>query len=206
MIEKTILAEEHRFEAVLTEGLPRLEAELAKVLGTKSKSLPGSVAAFQLYDTFGIPYDFIEDTGGDSGRSPWTRRRSTRRWAGQRDKARAGSAFGAGKKGEEFGRSAARRSAPHLIGVGDHFEGYSTTSVSGVPVLALFDEHRQPVEALAADQSGYAALAKTPFYLESGGQVCWTPDASSTRRPGPRQRWRGWHGSGPACRGRIVSA
>src|SRR5438128_4107945 len=33
MIEKTILAEEHRFEAVLTEGLPRLEAELARVLG-----------------------------------------------------------------------------------------------------------------------------------------------------------------------------
>ena len=33
MIEKTILAEENRFEAVLTEGLPRLEAEIAKVLG-----------------------------------------------------------------------------------------------------------------------------------------------------------------------------
>src|SRR5207249_9341705 len=32
MIEKTILAEEHRFEAVLRDGLPRLEAELGKVV------------------------------------------------------------------------------------------------------------------------------------------------------------------------------
>jgi len=45
------------------------------------------------------------------------------------------------------------------------------TRVSGVPVVALFDEHRQPVDALPADQNGYAALAKTPFYLEAGGQL-----------------------------------
>src|SRR6476646_4560904 len=61
MVEKTILAEEHRFEAVLTEGLPRLEAEIAKALDTPQRSLPGD-AAFKLYDTFGVPYDFIEDT------------------------------------------------------------------------------------------------------------------------------------------------
>src|SRR6476646_10840205 len=66
MIEKTILAEEHRFEAVLTEGLPRLEAELAKVSGTKSKLLPGDIA-FKLYDTFGVPLDFIEDTAATQG-------------------------------------------------------------------------------------------------------------------------------------------
>src|SRR6185503_11865685 len=54
MIEKTILAEENRFEAVLTEGLPRLEAEITKVVGTKSEMLSGT-AAFQLYDTFGVP-------------------------------------------------------------------------------------------------------------------------------------------------------
>jgi len=60
-VEDAVRAEEDRFEAVLTEGLPRLEAEIAKVTGTKSKVLSGS-AAFQLYDAFGVPYDFIEDT------------------------------------------------------------------------------------------------------------------------------------------------
>src|SRR6266540_2834714 len=61
MIEKTILAEENRFDAVLTEGLPRLEAEIGKALETPQRVLAGDVA-FKLYDTFGVPYEFIEDT------------------------------------------------------------------------------------------------------------------------------------------------
>src|SRR5436190_5934754 len=32
MVEKTILSEEKRFDAVLTDGLPKLEAEIAKAL------------------------------------------------------------------------------------------------------------------------------------------------------------------------------
>src|SRR5476651_250470 len=167
MIEKSILAEENRFEAVLTEGLPRLEAEIAKVSGTKAKTLSGA-AAFQLYDTFGVPYDFIEDTAATQGVTVDKATFDTA-MEGQRDKARAGSSFGGGKKGEEFGLPS--ENTPHLIAVGDHFEGYASTHVAGVPVVALFDERRQPVEALSAGQSGYAALARTPFYLESGGQV-----------------------------------
>src|SRR5215468_5319767 len=42
-VEKTILAEENRFEAVLADGLPRLEAEITKVVGTKAKVLAGDV-------------------------------------------------------------------------------------------------------------------------------------------------------------------
>jgi alanyl-tRNA synthetase len=165
MIEKTILAEEHRFEAVLVEGLPRLEAELAKVAGTKSKVLSGD-AAFRLYDTFGVPYEFIEDTAVTQGVTI-DREGYERAMEAQRDKARAGSAFGAGKKGEEFDAAADET----LKGAGDQFEGYTTTRVTGVPVLALFDDRRQPVDTLAAGTTGYAALAKTPFYLEAGGQV-----------------------------------
>jgi alanyl-tRNA synthetase len=167
-IEKTILAEENRFEAVLTEGLPRLEAEITKVLGTKSKTLPGAVA-FQLYDTFGVPYDFIEDTSATQGVAV-DKAAFDAAMEGQRVKARAGSAFG-GKKGEEFAITDEAVGSALAGAGGDLFEGYSTTRLSGVPVIALFDEHRQPVDALSTNQSGYAALAKTPFYLESGGQV-----------------------------------
>ena len=165
MVEKTIVAEEHRFEAVLTEGLPRLEAELAKVAGTKSKVLSGD-AAFRLYDTFGVPYDFIEDTAATQGITI-DQPAYERAMEAQRDKARAGSAFGAGRKSEEFGAAADEA----LKGAGDQFEGYTTTRVTGVPVLALFDDKRQPVDTLASGATGYAALAKTPFYLEAGGQV-----------------------------------
>ena len=145
MIEKTILAEEHRFEAVLTEGLPRLEAELAKVTGTKSKVLPGE-AAFRLYDTFGVPYDFIEDTAATQGVTV-DQVGYERSMEAQRDKARARSAFGGGRKGEEF----ASVDETALKEAGDQFEGYTTTRVTGVPVVALFDEARQPVETDVVD-------------------------------------------------------
>src|SRR5436190_13697054 len=99
-IEKTILAEENRFDAVLKDGLPRLEAEIAKVVGTKSKVLPGD-AAFRLYDTFGIPYDFIEDTAATQGVSV-DKVAFEAAMEAQRDKARAQSAFGATRKGDDF--------------------------------------------------------------------------------------------------------
>ena len=166
-IEKTILAEENRFEAVLRDGLPRLEGEIAKVLGTKAKVLPGTVA-FQLYDTFGIPYDFIEDTAATQGVTV-DQVAYTAAMEGQRAKARAGSDFGS-KKSEEFAIAGADVTTA-LTAAGDAFEGYTATTVSGVPVVALFDERRQPVDVLSVDQLGYAALARTPFYLESGGQV-----------------------------------
>jgi len=164
MVEKTILAEEHRFEAVLNEGLPRLEAELAKVSDTKSKVLPGEIA-FRLYDTFGIPFDFIEDTAATQGITI-DREGYERAMEAQRDKARARSAFG-DRKGQEFDVEA----EDSLKQVGDRFEGYTTTRVSGVPIVGLFDEKRTPVDVLASGQSGFVALAKTPFYLEAGGQV-----------------------------------
>ena len=165
MVEKTILAEEHRFDAVLTEGLPRLEAEITKVVGTHSKVLSGE-AAFRLYDTFGVPYDFIEDTAATQNVTV-DRAAFDAAMEGQRGKARSQSAFGGGKKGDEFTIAA---EAP-LKGVGDQFDGYTATRVPGVSIVAIFDEDRRPAEALQAGQSGYVSLARTPFYLEAGGQV-----------------------------------
>jgi alanyl-tRNA synthetase len=85
----------------------------------------------------------------------------------QRSKARAQSAFGGPvRTGTPFAVDEAR-----LADVGDQFEGYSATTVPGVPIVALFDDARQPVEELPAGANGYVALARTPFYLEAGGQV-----------------------------------
>src|SRR5439155_17886854 len=166
MIEKTILTEENRFDAVLNEGLPRLEAEISKVVGTKSKVLPGETA-FRLYDTFGVPYDFIEDTAATQGFTV-DRDGFDRALYGQRVKEGAGSAFGGGKRaGDEF---ALADEAP-LKSAGDQFEGYTSTRVSGVPIVAIFDETRQPVETVTEGRTGFLALARTPFYLEAGGQV-----------------------------------
>ncbi len=167
MIEKTILAEENRFEVVLTDGLPRLEAELAKVTGTKSKTLPGAVA-FQLYDTFGIPYDFIEDTAVTQGVTV-DKVAFDASMEGQRTKARAGSSFKT--KAADISWAPASGTGENLERAGDRFEGYATTRVQGAPVLALFSDDGAEVERLGTGETGYAALAKSPFYAESGGQV-----------------------------------
>jgi alanyl-tRNA synthetase len=165
MIEKTITAEENRFDTVLTDGLPRLEAEIAKALDTPERLIPGDVA-FRLYDTFGVPYDFIEDTAATRDVTV-DREAFDRAMEGQRGKARAQSAFGGARKGQEF--SIGDDTA--LSGAGDQFEGYVSTTVPGVPVLALFGESRLPVDLLEAGSTGFVALARTPFYLEAGGQV-----------------------------------
>jgi alanyl-tRNA synthetase len=164
-IEKTILAEEKRFDAVLTEGLPRLEAEIAKALEAPDRVLSGE-AAFRLYDTFGLPYDFIEDTAAtqDVGID---RVGYERAMEGQRDRARAKSAFDGDKKADEF----AQVDELQLMGIGDRFEGYASTALTGVPIVGLFDDRRQPVDTLASGRGGYVALARTPFYVEAGGQV-----------------------------------
>ena len=186
-IEKTILAEEKRFDAVLNRGLPRLDAEIAKALESADRVLSGD-AAFRLYDTFGLPYDFIEDTAATEDVTI-DRAAYERAMEGQRAKARAKSAF----DGVASFRGAATADgvltsvgAPAVSGVtdafvivddgrlkdaGDQFDGYTSTRLTGVPIVELFDERRQPVETLAAGEAGYIALARTPFYLEAGGQV-----------------------------------
>jgi alanyl-tRNA synthetase len=167
MIEKTIIAEEKRFETVLTEGLPRLEAEIAKALETPDRVLPGE-AAFRLYDTFGVPYEFIEDTAATQDVRV-DKAGYDAAMDAQRKRGRTDGAFGA-EKVDDFAL-ASDEAAGALKGVGDQFDGYATTRVSGVPVVALFDDQRRPVDAIATGQHGYVALAKTPFYLEAGGQV-----------------------------------
>ncbi|HVZ20594.1 MAG TPA: alanine--tRNA ligase, partial [Vicinamibacterales bacterium] len=165
MIEKTILAEEDRFEAVLRDGLPRLEAELAKVSGTRSKTLSGETA-FKLYDTFGVPFDFIEDTAATQGVAV-DKAAFEHAMEGQRDKARAKSTFGGGAKDVPFvfGQESPEPAA------GDTFEGYAATRVTGVPIVAMWNADRQPGPQLGTGDTGYIALARTPFYLEAGGQV-----------------------------------
>jgi alanyl-tRNA synthetase len=165
-VANIVRSEEERFSAVLTSGLPRLEEALEKAAGA-GRALPGD-EAFKLYDTFGLPLDFIEDLASERGTSV-DREGFGRAMEGQRDKARAKSAF-EGKKGAEF-TFESTEAQQGVSAAGDRFEGYTTTTVKGTPVLALFDKDRREVKELKGGSEGYAALGSTPFYLESGGQV-----------------------------------
>ena len=174
-ITQLIKSEEERFVMVLTNGLPRLEQVL-----DRAAAADGVVAgedAFRLYDTHGIPQDFIEDVI-ESRRLTLDREGFNRAMEGQREKARAKSTFKAGA-------SDAAWDAPDdlealLESIGDQaFQGYEQTRVN-TQVIAVFDERRRAVDSLAAGEHGFVALAQTPFYIEAGGQVS---DVGSIRAP-----------------------
>ena len=174
-----IKSEEERFDAVLTGGLPRLEDVLERAAKT-TKVVPGD-EAFKLYDTIGLPRDFIEDLAGNQGLR-FDAEGFDAAMDGQKAKARAGSSFES-KKGEDFTFMAAEE-REELRAVGDHFDGYAETTLKGVPVLALFNDQKTSVVSLEAGENGYVALGKTPFYLEAGGQVSdqgWMEPASGQR-------------------------
>jgi len=119
---------------------------------------------------------------------------------GQRGKGRAQSAFDGEKKGDEFAPAADEQ---QLRIIGDQFEGYGSTRLTGVPIVGLFDGQRRPTETLQTGTHGYVALAKTPFYIEAGGQVSDVGriyDAATGRR----QRLKDSCGSARVCRARTA--
>ena len=167
IVVRVIRSEEERFDAVLTSGLPRLE-EILDRAASGNGVVPGD-AAFKLYDTHGLPRDFIEDMV-EARKLRLDQEGFERAMEAQREKARAKSAF----KGTDVKDAAWTISdtvGAELASAGDRaFRGYETTRVN-TQVLALFNSDRQEVQSLATGQDGFVALSETPFYLEAGGQV-----------------------------------
>ena len=196
-IASTVRREEEQFDKVLTDGLPRLEAALAESAAgdgagdsaggagddAGAGGGPGDVGgaggtlggdeAFRLYDTFGLPLDFIEDVAGQRSIKV-DRDGFDRALEAQRSRARAGSQFAAGDAPAftpgETGSDPAT--------LGDQFIGYETTS-EACRVAGLFGAGGKAVERLEAGETGYALLDRTPFYLKAGGQVSDTGRLSS---------------------------
>ena len=212
ILAQVIRTEEERFDAVLTSGLPRLEEILDKAAAGNGR-VPGD-AAFKLYDTHGVPRDFIEDMI-ETRKLRLDQEGFERAMEAQREKARAKSAFkGSGAKDATWTASDAVRA--ELESTGDKaFRGYETTKIN-TQILAIFNGERQEVPSLIAGQDGYVALTETPFYLEAGGQVS---DAGTIAGPRGEARvtaivrtgnWPRLHGvhvtSGELSRRDLVSA
>jgi alanyl-tRNA synthetase len=166
-IVQVIRSEEDRFDAVLTGGLPRLEEALERA-ASSGGVLSGDIA-FRLYDTHGLPIDFIEDTVQARGLK-FDKEAFERAMEGQREKARAKSTF-KGNAWQDTAWTASDALRQELDRVGDNvFRGYESTEVN-TQIIAVFDAGRQEIESLKTGQEGFVALSATPFYLEAGGQV-----------------------------------
>src|ERR1700729_3799158 len=119
----------------------------------------GGADAFKLYDTFGMPLDFIQDAARDQGLG-FDQVGFDRAMEEQKTRARA-SWKGAAKQTA----NPAYQKLPT-----SKFEGYWQTRSDGCEVLALI-RNGQGVQQLSASEEGEVILDHTPFYAESGGQV-----------------------------------
>jgi alanyl-tRNA synthetase len=163
-VSKTVLAEETRFAHTMDIGLKRLEEQL-EPLSQRKKEEPGVAVAysgqeaFRLYDTFGLPLDFIEDAVRDRGLD-FTADIFKMAMEQQRERARA-SWKGAAKQTA----NPAYQQLPK-----SNFEGYRQTRSDNCEVLAII-KGNQGAQELKPGDSGEIILDHTPFYAESGGQV-----------------------------------
>ncbi len=175
-VAQVVRSEEERFDAVLTGGLPRLEEVLDRAAASDGV-VPGE-EVFRLYDSLGVPLDFVEDLAGQRHLTI-DRDGFERAMEGQRERARAASGFKTAAEGIEWEVAAERRQA--LEQAGDRFEGYDRTRVEGAVVVALLDGDGRQTGNLAAGLDGYVALSASPFYVEAGGQVSDTGEINGAR-------------------------
>jgi alanyl-tRNA synthetase len=166
-VSKTVHSEETRFARTMEAGLKRLDEQLAP-LAERKKSYPGTAVvypgreAFRLYDTFGLPLDFIQDAVRDRGLdfTDGSFQEFDRAMEEQRQRARA--------SWKGVARQTANPVYQQLPKSG--FEGYRQTRSDGCAVLAILHDGRGAQELRPAEH-GEVILDHTPFYAESGGQV-----------------------------------
>src|SRR5690348_2053409 len=153
-VSKAVQVEETRFAHTMDVGLEKLEA----LLKNSRDKLAGE-DAFKLYDTFGMPLDFMQDAARDQG-IEFDRAGFDHAMEEQKSRARA-SWKGAAKQTA----NPAYQQLPK-----SEFEGYRQTRSDGCEVLAII-HNGQGARELKAGEEGEIILDHTPFYAEAGGQV-----------------------------------
>ena len=163
-VSKVVQTEETRFAHMLDIGLKRLEDDLAPLVKAKqehpaARTTYSGEKAFKLYDTFGLPLDFMVDAARDQG-IQFDQAGFDHAMEEQRSTARA-SWKGAAKQTANPSYSKLPKSV---------FEGYRQTESNNCEVLAIIKGGAGARE-LKPGEEGELILDHTPFYAESGGQV-----------------------------------
>jgi len=174
-MSNVLTIEEDRFLKTTGIGLRKLDETLARSLTNKEKeelAATGAVRsstprlsgsdAFYLYDTFGLPRDFLEDATRDRNVSvDWQEFEEA--MAEQRKRARASWKGGA--------KEAANPAYAKLAETFKTEPGfYSGTSAKDCRIEAIIGKSG-PVNELKPGEIGEVVLDRTVIYAESGGQV-----------------------------------
>jgi alanyl-tRNA synthetase len=186
-VSKVVLAEEEQFARVLEYGSRRLQwategkasigeypdetilrqypvrlgendAEHVARVRRERHILTGQ-EAFSLYETYGLPVDFIQDAARDAGLE-FDMEGFERAKEDEQARARASWKGGSQKSAAPVYRELAKT----------EFEGYTALRVDGAKVLALVKDGVGVAE-LKPGETGEVVLDATSFYADSGGQV-----------------------------------
>jgi alanyl-tRNA synthetase len=148
-VSEVVRAEEEQFGRTLELGLKQMNEE----------TLRSGAAAFSLYETFGMPLDFMVDAARDAG-IEFDMEGFER--AKEEEQARARASW---KGGSQKSAAPVYRDLPKT-----EFEGYTALRIDGARVLALVRDGLGVNELKAGDE-GEVVLDATSFYADSGGQV-----------------------------------
>jgi alanyl-tRNA synthetase len=148
-VAKVVLAEEQQFARTLELGLRQMNEE----------TLRSGALAFRLYETFGMPLDFMVDAARDAG-IDFDMAGFEAAKEEEQQRARASWKGGSQKSAAPVYRELAKT----------EFEGYSALRVDGARILALVKDG-VGVPELKTGEQGEAVLDATSFYADSGGQV-----------------------------------
>jgi alanyl-tRNA synthetase len=170
-VSRTVEAEERHFARVIEYGSLELDSIIANAK-SRFKALPDDLRyrsegkpnlpgdeAFHLYETYGLPLDFMVDAARDAGVA-FDMEGFEQARAEEQRRARA-----SWKGGSKASASPAYRELPKTV-----FEGYRQLVSNGCEVLALVKDGLGAQE-VKAGEGAEVVLDHTSFYADSGGQV-----------------------------------
>jgi len=189
----TITEEEKRFLRTLDSGLARLDSLMAALASRGENIIPGEVA-FNLWSQDGFPLDLTRDVAGENGFAV--------------DEAGYHEAMAHHVKVSAAGQKFQAIDAERLAVYSDLLASLKSQGLldeAGVvhvytkgtvidSVVAAFLRNGTPVTDVAQSDEVEVVLARTPFYVESGGQVSdtgrilsrdWEIEVTDTHQPTP---------------------
>jgi alanyl-tRNA synthetase len=160
-IARIIKNEEERFHETLFMGNKRLDELMEGLRRSGQKRLSGQ-DAFQLYDTFGFPFEMtksiLEESGLNVDESGFEREMEKQREQARSSTQMTGNIFDEGPIG--IIKETAKETT---------FLGYENCEIESRVIGLIIEE--KLVKAADTGQEVHIVLDQTPFYAEAGGQV-----------------------------------
>ncbi len=152
-IEKIIKAEEESFNSTLDRGIELFDLLVKKLNVKNEKVIPGD-DVFKLYDTFGFPVDLTAVMAREQGFTI--------------DEVRFNELMNEQKERARRGRKEVTSSVKISFDASATFTVYEKTEFTGYDELK---SEAKIINVIKSDKQTFIILDKTPFYVESGGQI-----------------------------------